>query len=149
MEWSLDEMTAILVKEEDDINNNRTRSISLVSNQEDKSKKFPPKKTFGPKQFKRKSPNIKRNWHHGGASSSGNKQEFFKGKCSFCFKFGHKKVNCWKFKAQQEKKGNSLMMVHLEASMIETNIIDVPINSWWLDTGASIHVTNSLQEMTN
>ena len=58
-------------------------------------------------------------------------------------------MNCWKFKAQQEKKGNSLMMVHLEASMIETNIIDVPINSWWLDTGASIHVTNSLQEMTN
>jgi hypothetical protein len=23
--------------------------------------------------------------------------------------------------------------------------VDVPLNSWWIDTGASIHVTNSLQ----
>ena len=31
--------------------------------------------------------------------------------------------------------------------MIETNIIDVPMNTWWLHTGATIHVTNSLQGM--
>ena len=40
-------------------------------------------------------------------------------------------------------------MVDLNANMIETNIIDIHANSWWLDTGATIHVTNSLQEMTN
>ena len=33
VEWFLDEMTTILVKEEDDINNNKTISISLVNNQ--------------------------------------------------------------------------------------------------------------------
>ena len=27
-------------------------------------------------------------------------------------------------------------------------IVDIHVNSWWLDTGATIHVTNSLQEMT-
>ena len=31
--------------------------------------------------------------------------------------------------------------------MIETNIIDVPMNTWWLDTRATIHVINSLQGM--
>ena len=31
--------------------------------------------------------------------------------------------------------------------MIETNIVDVPMNTWWLDIGATIHVTNSLQGM--
>ena len=37
----------------------------------------------------------------------------------------------------------------MNANMIETNIVDVHVNSWWLDTGATIHVINSLQEMTN
>ena len=27
------------------------------------------------------------------------------------------------------------------------NLVDVPSNTWWLDTGASIHVTNSLQKL--
>ena len=42
-----------------------------------------------------------------------------------------------------------MVVVNLNANMIETNIVDVHANSWWLDTGATIHVTNSLQEMTN
>ena len=40
-------------------------------------------------------------------------------------------------------------MVNMNANMIETNIVDVHANSWWLDTGVIIHVSNSLQEMTN
>ena len=27
----------------------------------------------------------------------------------------------------------------------ESNLVNVPPNSWWLDTGASIHITHSLQ----
>ena len=41
-----------------------------------------------------------------------------------------------------------MVVVDLNANMIETNIVDVHVNSWWLDTSATIHVTNSLQEMT-
>ena len=33
--------------------------------------------------------------------------------------------------------------------MIETNLIDRPMNTWWLDTRATIHVTNSLQAMVS
>ena len=56
---------------------------------------------------------------------------------SYCKKVGHKKIDYWKLKGKQENKGNILM--------IETNIIDVPMNTWWLYTGAIIHVTNLLQ----
>ena len=42
-----------------------------------------------------------------------------------------------------------MVVVNLNANMIETIIVDVHADSWWLDTGATIHVTNSLQEMTN
>ena len=41
-----------------------------------------------------------------------------------------------------------MVVVDLNANMIETNIVDVHANSWWLNTGVTIHVTNSLQEMT-
>ena len=66
----------------------------------------------------------------------GEMKEYFNGSCGYCNKVGHKKIDCWHLKGKQEKKGNILM--------IETNIIDVPMNSWWLDTEATIHVTNSL-----
>ena len=32
---------------------------------------------------------------------------------------------------------------------LESNIVDAPSNIWWLDTRATIHVTNSLKKMTN
>ena len=37
-----------------------------------------------------------------------------------------------------------MVVVNMNANIIETNIIDVYANSWWLDTGATIHVTNFL-----
>ncbi|RVW16023.1 Retrovirus-related Pol polyprotein from transposon TNT 1-94 [Vitis vinifera] len=60
------------------------------------------------------------------------------------------RVDCFKFKnwLEKKKKCKIVVMVDLNANMIEINIVDVHANSWWLDTGATIHVTNSLQEMT-
>ena len=74
-----------------------------------------------------------------GAHHMGEMREYFNGRCSYWKKVSHKKIDCWKLKGKQEKKGNILM--------IETNIIDVPMNTWWLDTSAIIHVTNSLHGM--
>ena len=86
----------------------------------------------------------------GSASSNGTKNEKFKWKCNFCHKVGHKRVDCFKFKNWLEKKkGKIVVMVDLNANMIEINIVDVHVNSWWLDTSVTIHVTNSLQEMKN
>ena len=104
----------------------------------------------GIKQFKRKG-NSNQGTSNAHASSNTAKSEKFKGKCNFCHKIGHKQADCFKFKnwLEKKKKGEIVVMIKLNANMIETNIVDVHVNSWWLDTGATIHVTNSLQEMTN
>lgn len=32
---------------------------------------------------------------------------------------------------------------------IESNLVAVPSNSWWFDTGSSVHITNTLQGFTS
>ena len=79
-------------------------------------------------------------------SSNTAKNERFKEKCNFFHKIGHKQADCFKFKnwLEKKKKGKIVVVVNFNANMIETNIVDVHANSSWLDTGATIHVTNSL-----
>ena len=66
------------------------------------------------------------------------------GKCHFCKKKGHMRRDCPKFKIWLEKKGNQLSLVCYESNM--TEIIH---NTWWIDSGSSIHVSNSLQGLRN
>ncbi|KAL6322124.1 hypothetical protein AAG906_005062 [Vitis piasezkii] len=42
-------------------------------------------------------------------------------------------------KANYTKKSEIVVVVNLNANMIETNIVDVHANSWWLISGATIH----------
>ena len=86
----------------------------------------------------------KKNGPNVASTSNEAKSGGFKGKCNYCHKFGHKKMDCRKLKANLEKKGNPYVKVCLEST-----IIDVPTNSWWLDTGTIIHVTNFMQAMTS
>ncbi|RVW78353.1 Retrovirus-related Pol polyprotein from transposon TNT 1-94 [Vitis vinifera] len=150
-EWTLEELMSIVVQHEVSLKKNETHFLALVTDQVSNMKKKPPHKNFGGfKQFKRKG-NSNQGTSNASASSNAAKSEKFKGKCNFCHKIGHKQANCFKFKnwLEKKKKGEIVVVVNLNANMIETNIVDVHANSWWLDTGATIHVTNSLQEMTN
>lgn len=58
------------------------------------------------------------------------------------------KANYKKFKAwldnKKKAKGNALVYV-----CYETNLIDMPKDSWWIDSGVTIHVTTSLQDLMN
>ncbi|KAL0313497.1 UNVERIFIED_CONTAM: hypothetical protein Sradi_5749000 [Sesamum radiatum] len=65
-------------------------------------------------------------------------------KCFFCKKKGHIKKDCPKFKIWLEKKGNQLSYV-----CYESNMVDICHNTWWIDSGSTIHVTNSLQGLEN
>ncbi|RVX07192.1 Retrovirus-related Pol polyprotein from transposon TNT 1-94 [Vitis vinifera] len=88
--------------------------------------------TGGYKQFKRRG-NSSQGAPSGSASSNAAKKEKFKWKCNFCHKIGHKRVDCFKFKnwLEKKKKCKIVVMVDLNANMIETNIVDVHANSWW------------------
>ncbi|RVW72857.1 Retrovirus-related Pol polyprotein from transposon TNT 1-94 [Vitis vinifera] len=65
-------------------------------------------------------------------------------KCFFCKKKGHVKKKCLKFQNWLEKKGNPTSFVCYESNMVNVNT-----NTWWIDSGSTIHISNSLQGMQN
>ena len=78
------------------------------------------------------------------STSNALKNEGFKGKCNYRHKFGHKKTNCMKLKAIRENKGNHWLNV-----CFESNVINVPSDTWWLDSCVPIHTCHSMQAMIN
>ncbi|RVW97122.1 Retrovirus-related Pol polyprotein from transposon TNT 1-94 [Vitis vinifera] len=115
---------SIVVQHEVSLKKNESHSIALVTDRGSNMKKKPQHKNFGgSKQFKRRE-----------NSSQGALVDLL-----------HLMFKNW---LEKKKKGKIVVVVDLNANMIETNIVDVHANSWWLNTGVTIHVTNSLQEMT-
>ncbi|KAL6334832.1 hypothetical protein AAG906_022821 [Vitis piasezkii] len=53
----------------------------------------------------------------------------------------HMKKKCPKFHNWLEKKGNPTSFVCYESNMVNVNT-----NTWWIDSGSTIHISNSLQE---
>ena len=50
------------------------------------------------------------------------------------------KKDCLKFKKWFENKGYLSSFI-----CYESNIVNVNINPWWIDSGSTIHIENSLQ----
>ncbi|TXG49740.1 hypothetical protein EZV62_025615 [Acer yangbiense] len=127
-EWTLDQMTAIVVQEEETIRKSKNQSAYMVTHSDKGKKKF-----YGGKKFK---PHGKKAGKSNGLNKA--KGEDMKGKCFWCHKKGHMRKDCFKFK-------NHLAGTPLALVCSESNLVDVPVNSWWVDSGATIHVTNSVQ----
>ena len=58
-------------------------------------------------------------------------------KCFFYKSKGHVKKDCPKFKKWIEKKGNISSSVCYESNMVNVNI-----NTWWIDSSSTIHIAN-------
>lgn len=68
------------------------------------------------------------------------KKEQMAYKCHFYKKLGYYQKNCKKHKAWFKKKGKLYVFV-----CFESNLIEVPNNTWWYDFGATTHVSNMMQ----
>ena len=59
--------------------------------------------------------------------------------CFFCKKKRHMKKDCSKFKIWLDKKGTQFYFVCYESNMVNVNH-----NTWWIDSGSTINVSNTL-----
>ncbi|KAK3031161.1 hypothetical protein RJ639_035184 [Escallonia herrerae] len=62
-------------------------------------------------------------------------------RCHFCKDKRHMRKECHKFKEWLEKKDNLSICI-----CYESYTFDASLNTWWVDIGAIVHITNSLQE---
>ena len=127
-QWNLNELTSKSIQEEVRLRQEGhnlalavTHGVMKKKGKFKKGKNFPPKKS-GPGE---------------GSQSHDGK---FTVSCYFCGKKGHVKKDCIKRKAWFEKRGINLSFV-----CYESNLVEVPSNTWWIDSGATTHVTNLMQ----
>ena len=78
--WTIEEMTTILAKEEDDIKKGRARTISVITNSSNQKRKIPPKSSNDQRPpFKNKNMGAKKNGPSVASTSNEVKSEDFKG----------------------------------------------------------------------
>ncbi|KAG8388204.1 hypothetical protein BUALT_Bualt02G0101400 [Buddleja alternifolia] len=147
--WTVLDLISKCVSEKEKIKRESGQSAVLVAHPGPK-----PKKSLGNfkkhhPQTHKKAQNTNKYVNNGqtqnlGVNKNGFKKEI---KCYHCKKPGHKRFECTDFQAWLEKKkkeGNPLALV-----CFESNLVNAPINSWWLNSGVNVHVAISLQGFLN
>ena len=127
--WNINQLTSMLVQEETRLKNQRAHYVHLLSHQEaEKSSR------------KRSGKSKKKGLHNLNDSSKAIHKKERGNKCHFCYKVGHLKKDCLKRKAWFEKKGKPCALV-----CFESNFTEVPHNTWWIDSGSTTHISNTMQ----
>ena len=122
MNLSIRQLTILqpAASEQERVKQDRTESAHLAS-------------TSKPKGIKRKN-------NEAAKGPAQKKQQKDTEGCFFCNKPGHVKKDCTKYHAWRAKKGTFLTLV-----CSEVNLASVPRNTWWLDSGATTHISVSMQ----
>ena len=129
--WSMNQLLTMCVDEEQRLKQERQESVHLTSHKGKGQVEAGSSSYHVP--IKKKNMKV--------SAKSASKKDF---KCFFCKKKGHAKKDCIKYKKWLEKKGTFLSLV-----CYESNFINVPHNTWWIDSGATVHICNTMQELLN
>ena len=127
--WSVNELASMLVQEETRLKSQQSHSVHLVRHQE-----------AGSSSKRKPGKGKKKGLHNLNESSQVHKKEYKNDKCHFCHKVGHYQKDCPKRKAWFEKKGKPSAFV-----CFESNFTEVPYNTWWIDSGSTTHISNTMQ----
>ncbi|RVW62715.1 Retrovirus-related Pol polyprotein from transposon TNT 1-94 [Vitis vinifera] len=127
-QWNLNELTSKCIQEEVRLRQEgHNLALAVTHGVTEKKGKFKKGKNFPPKKSE---PGEGSQSHDGKFTVS----------CYFCGKKGHVKKDCNKRKAWFKKRGINLSFV-----CYESNLAEVPSNTWWIDSRAITHVTNLMQ----
>lgn len=121
--WNVHELYSMLVQEE-------IITINYVNHPEDVKKNCK-------KHYKKAKRPLKIN---DASSSQIHKKERQGNSCHFCKKTSHFQQNCPKHKAWFEKKGKPSAYV-----CFKSNLTEVPYNTWWIDSGCTTNISNTMQ----
>nr|KAJ0213750.1 hypothetical protein LSAT_V11C400160130 [Lactuca sativa] len=131
--WTLNELISFCVQEEEKMKQETTESAHFASTSKGKGKrKRKEAATKGPVQKKQHLGNDQK------------KKEWGPPKCFFCQEPSHSKPDCPKYHAWRVKKG----IIHALVCS-EVNLVSVPRNTWWIDSGATTHISVSMQGCLN
>ncbi|CAL8999519.1 unnamed protein product [Prunus brigantina] len=126
--WTVTDLISICVQEEQNMKKDKAEEkINMVQNSFKRD--FGKGKDFGKK-------------NKGEKETKGLKPEGLK--CYFCKKFGHMKRNCDRYKRWLDKQKAKGKFDQVNVCF-ESNAIEISSDSWWLDSGATVHVANCLQ----
>ena len=125
--WDVNELAGRLVQEEMRLKSQGNLTVNLVGQ-------------GAGKKMKVKANKFKKNKRPANASQAEEKERK-NDKCHFCKKEGHYQKDCLRRKAWFEKRG----IFHYVSVFFESNLAEVPNNTWWLDSGATTHVSNMMQ----
>ena len=145
VKWGIDELITMCAQEEDRLKSDKSVDVNFVQG-EKRKRDFTQGSTVAAGKKKKKE--ISSSFKNANIISKGshkmktaNVETEKEKECYFCKETGHLRKNCNGFKNWLVKKGNEINVF----VCVESNLVYIPPNSWWFDTGCSIHITNSLQ----
>ena len=121
--WSLNELISHCVQEEERLKQEKIESAHLIGTSKDKGKKRKKDKEAVEVPYQEKQ----------------HKEKKVDG-CFLCGAAGHKKKQCTNYYAWHAKKGTLLNLV-----FYEVNLTSVLKHTWWIDFGATTHISVSMQ----
>ena len=133
--WSIDELISHAVLEEDRLKKAHKDHVNQVGSK----RKFHGKGDNGAKKNKPQFSNSK--YEKGESSRPNNNSSKGNGDgCHFCGDTTHYQKDCVGFLKWLAKKGDDYI-TYIDESLY----VNYSLNTWWIDSGATVHVSNSLQ----